>query len=104
LPLETLVNVAPLKKRTSAVSNLIIVITIKEIYSMQLMRRKRLQTVVPMKPNKPKNVEDAVNVKKKLRIGNLIKMNKMKTQTRRMSLAMKVIPWYECQLHLLHQS
>ena len=104
LPLEILVNVAPLKKRTSAVSSLIIVIPIKKIYSMQLTRRKKLRTAVPVKPNKPKNVEDVVNVKKKPKIGNLIKMTKMKTWMRRMSSAMKAIPWYRQSLHLLRQS
>jgi hypothetical protein len=71
---------------------------------MQLMRRKKLLTTIPMKPNKPKNVEDIINRKKKLKIGNLIKMTKMKTWMQRMSSAMKVIPWYRQPLHLLHQS
>ena len=104
LPLEILVNIAPLKKRTSAVSSLIIVIPIKKIYSMQLTRRKKLRTAVPVKLNKLKNIEAVVNVKKKLKIGNLIKMTKMKTWMRRISSAMKAIPWYRQPLHLLCQS
>jgi hypothetical protein len=103
LLLEILVNVTPLKKRTSVVSSLIIVILIKKIYSMQLTRRKKLQTTMPMKMNKLKNVKDVINVKKKPKIGNLIKMTKMKTWMWRMSSAMKAIPWYRQPLHLFCQ-
>jgi hypothetical protein len=68
------------------------------------MRSKKLQSAVLMKPNKLKNVEDVVNVKKRPRTGNLIKTTKMTTRTWRMSSVMKVIPWYESLLYLHYRS